>query len=88
MTAEFTSKVFEMPAPVNLAVAEVIADAYPTTLTVYADARAPWVKTVSNRKPFTLPGGFLADTYQVKVGTALDTTKVTLAESITELSQQ
>lgn len=86
MTAEFTSKVFRMPAPVNLAAAEVVADSYPCTLTLYADARAPWVRTVTSKAPFTLPGGYTADDYQIKVSTALDVTGIVLAETLDELA--
>lgn len=87
MTAEFTSKVFHMPAPLNLAVAEVIADQYPCTLTLYADSRAPWVRSVTSKKPFTLPAGYTADSYQIKLSTDKDITGVALAETLDELAR-
>ena len=87
MTAEFTSKVFRMPSPVNLAVAEVVADTYPCTLTLQADNRAPWVRSVTSKKPFTLPGGYTADDYQIKLSTTLDITGVVLAETLDELAR-
>jgi hypothetical protein len=87
MTAEFTSKVFRMPAPVNLAVAEVVADAYPCTMTLYADARTPWVRSVTSKKPFTLPAGYSADDYQIKISTDKDVTGIVLAETLDELSK-
>lgn len=86
MTASHTTKLFRMPRPLNLSVCEVVADEYPCTLTVYADNRTPWVKTVANKQAFTLPGG-LTDNYQFKVSTALDVTGIAFAETMEELAQ-
>lgn len=86
MTVTFKSKVFRMPHPTNLAWAEVIADTYPCTFTLYADARAAWVRSVTSNKPFPLPSGFLADTYQFEISTANDVTGVILAETLQEIA--
>lgn len=87
MTATHRSKLFRMPSPKNLAVAKVIADTYPCTFKLYADARAVWTRTVTNKEPFTLPGGFLAENYQVEVSTGTDITGVILAETLDELTE-
>lgn len=87
MTATFRSKVFRLQQPENLGFAEVIADVYPATFTLYADNRAPWSRTVNNKNPFMLPSGYLADDYQVEVSTATDVTGVTLATSLEEIRQ-
>jgi hypothetical protein len=69
-----------------MAVAEVIADTYPATFTLYADARAPWVKTVTKNGPFFLPSGYVADNYQIGIDTATDVTGVAVAETLDEIS--
>ena len=86
MTADFTSKVFRMQAPTNLSLGEVISTTYPVTLTVYPDALGPFVITVPDRQQFTLPGGFMADDYQVKVaGSGVE--GVVLTDTLSELAQ-
>lgn len=87
MTATFRSKVFRMPAPMNMAFAEVIADTYPATFKLLADARATWTRTVTSKKPFNLPSGYLADDYQIEVSTATDITGVVVAETLAEIAQ-
>lgn len=87
MTASFESKTYRQHAPLNMAVAEVIADTFPVTFTLYADARAPWVRSVTSKKPFTLPSGYLADDYRVRVDTGNDVTGLVIAETLDELAQ-
>lgn len=87
MTATVRSKVFRMPAPLNMAYAEVIADTYPATFKLLADARATWTKTVTSKKPFNLPSGYKADDYQIEVSTATDITGVVVAETLDEIAQ-
>lgn len=87
MTATFRSKVFRMPRPLNMAFAEVIADTYPATFKLLADARAPWTRTVTSKKAFNLPAGYLADDYQFEVSTTTDITGVVVAESLDEIAQ-
>ncbi len=87
MTATHRSKVFRMPAPLNMGFAEVIADTYPATFRLLADARATWTKTVTSKKPFNLPSGYLADDYQIEVSTITDITGVVVAETLGEIAQ-
>lgn len=86
MTASVKSKVFRLPAPTNLSVAKVIADAYPCTITLYADDRAPWVKTVTDKEPFWLPDGYTAENYQIQASTAFDITGIILSDNLQELT--
>ena len=86
MTATHKSKLFRLPAPTNLCVAKVIADNYPCTFNLYADARAPWVRTVMNKEPFWLPSGYLAENYQFEVSTAFDVTGGIVADNLDELT--
>lgn len=86
MTVSHTTKPFRMTRALNLSVCEVVADEFPCTLTVYADARTPWVKTVTSKEPFMLPDG-LTDLYQFKVSTALDVTGIPFAETMEELGK-
>jgi len=86
LTVTFKSKLFRMPAPLNMAVAKVIADTYPCTFTMYADARTPWVRTVTNKEPFFLPSGYVAENYQIEVSTTTDITGVIVADSLRELT--
>lgn len=87
MTATHRSKVFRVPAPMNLSVAKVIADDYPCTFTLLADDRAPWARTVTDEKPFWLPSGYLAENYQIEISTVHDVTGVLLADNLRELTQ-
>ena len=75
------------PAPLNMGFAEVIADTYPATFRLLADARATWTKTVTSKKPFNLPSGYLADDYQIEVSTTTDITGVVVAETLGEIAQ-
>jgi hypothetical protein len=86
MTVSFESKTFRQTRPLNMAVAEVIASTYPATFTLYADARAAWIKTVNGRNPFLLPSGYLADDYRIKIDTAYDVTGVVVAETLGEIA--
>lgn len=91
MTVTWKSKPYRMPAPVNLAVARVIADAFPVTLKLDASvrgaARPTWTKNVANGEPFTLPGGYLADYYQFEVSAATPVTGIVIAETLEELNR-
>lgn len=87
MTVTWRSKVFHMPAPQNLSVCKVIADTFPCTFTLYADARAPWTRTVTSQEPFFLPSGYLAESYQFEISTTGDVTGVVVADNLAELTQ-
>lgn len=86
MTATHRTKVFRLPSPVNLSIAKVIADSYPCTFTMYADARSAWTKTVTSKEPFWLPSGYLAENYQFEVSTANDVTGVIITDNLQDLT--
>lgn len=85
MTATFKSKEFRQQQPVCFSCAQVIADAYPLTVKVYADGALKHTQTVTSADAFRLPGGFLAQTWQVEITTTAAVQGVTLANSMSEL---
>lgn len=87
MTVRCKSKVFRAPAPVNMACAEVVADAYPVTLRVYADGVIQHTQTVTSRNPFFLPSGFLALDWQFELEAAGAVQGIAVATSMAELAQ-
>jgi hypothetical protein len=87
MTVRAVSKEFRVSYPVNFAVAEVVADAYPVTVKVYADGALRHTQTVASRAPFRLPAGFLALDWQLEVSGASPVQAVMLASSVQELAQ-
>lgn len=96
MTALHRSKVFRQPKPVNPGVAEIVADGYPVTFKLWAGTfgNAGWsagalklTRTVTNREPFKLPGGYLADDLQIEVAGQGPIVGVIVARSIEDLSE-
>lgn len=85
MAASFTTKVYRVSGR-NLCFCKVIADEFPCTVTLYADGRAPWVRTVTDGEPFWTPQGFMPELYKIKVATDLDVTGLVLADSIQEIN--
>jgi len=67
LTAKFTSKKFHQVAPRNFAWLKVVANAYPVTAKVYCDGVLKATRVVLNENPVTLPGGFLAEDFQIEV---------------------
>jgi hypothetical protein len=65
MTATFKSKKFQMPDPVNIGAIEVIAQAYPVTLSMWANGNLILnAVSVPSREPIRPPAGYQADQYQ------------------------
>lgn len=87
MTVKAKSKCFSFLAPTNLAVAVVVADAYPVTFKLHVDGVLKYTKTVTSRKPFRLPSGFLASDWQPEVESAGPIQVVALAHNVSELGQ-
>lgn len=81
-----------MKNPVNLGAAIVEADSYvDVEFKFYAEINSAMVLkktiTVADGEPFRLPGGFLANVFEVQL-TGTDTvTRVSLAESIWDLAE-
>lgn len=84
-TASFTSKQFLQTHPVVFGAAKVVASAYPVTLEVYANSTLKLTRSVPNRDGFTLPDGFTAEDWQVKVSGANNVQAVRLAPRLQDL---
>jgi hypothetical protein len=69
MAADFTSKQFLQVQPVTFGAAKVVARTYPVTLEVYAEGALKLTRSVASREGFTLPDGFMAEDWHVKVST-------------------
>jgi len=87
MTARAVSKVFRVPSHVNFGACEVVADAYPVTLKVWADGQLIHTQTVTSRYPFRLPSGFAALDWQFEVICTHAVQGVAMASTMQELSQ-
>lgn len=93
MTATAKSRVFLTPRPVNLGFMKVTASAFPCTVTITAkwfdtagtERTSTETRTVTSSAPITLKSGFLADRWQIEVGTAGAVQGVVLADSMQEL---
>jgi hypothetical protein len=85
MVASFKSKVHRAPNPTNFAVAQVVADAFPVTVKLYADGALKITKTVADGSPWNLPKDFLADDWQVEVSCAGAVQGVMLGETVDDL---
>ncbi len=75
------------PKLVNLGAALVEAESYDDlTFKLYADGTLKFTKTVTNGKPFRLPGGYLSNIYQVQLSGTDTVTGVSIAETIFDLA--
>ena len=86
-TAIWKSKLFTMPYPHNLGAAQVFASAYPVTLKLYADGVLQHTQSVASLRPFRLPGGYLADKYEIEVSGTATITAVMVSSTVAELGQ-
>lgn len=87
MTVRARSKVFKAPSHVNFGACEVVADAYPVTLKVWADDVQVHTQTVTSRYPFRLPSGFAALDWQMEASGTQPVQGVVLASTMQELAQ-
>lgn len=86
MTASFTSKRFLQPFPVIYGAAKVLASEYPVTLEVYANNALKLTRSVPDRNGFTLPDGFTAEEWHVRVQSSASSVPVVrLARRIQDL---
>ena len=84
-TMTWKSKLNLLPYPVNMGIAQVFAAAYPVTFKLYADGTLKHTETVASRSPFRLPGGYLADRYEVELSGVNAITAAYVAETAGEL---
>lgn len=88
-SATFLSKVFHQPAPiVGFAWMEVIADAYPVAVTLYADGVPVYSGSAASSDGIRLPGGYYASDFQVKIVTSNPVLVVNFAHSAEELAKE
>ena len=87
-TVTFKSKLFRCPKPVvGFACAQVVADNYPVTFKLYADAVLKHTQVVASDQPFRLPGGYYGTDFQILVETTGAIQAVAVAHSMRELAQ-
>ncbi len=87
MAVTWLSKVFTTPAPINPAVAKVVAEAYPVTFKLYAAGVLKFTKTVANDKAFSLPAGYKADVFEIELTTQHAVKGFAVAETIRQLQE-
>ena len=85
LTFTWRSKTYRMPFPINIAVGQVVADAYPVTLKVYADGQLKTTKTVLDNNVFRLKGGFRAMDWEMELVGNSKITQATIASSVEEV---
>lgn len=84
----FRSRLFRTPRPIPApSCAQVIADAYPVLLTVYADGLTVFEEDVTSTEPVRLPGGYHAQEFQLEVSSPAPVQSVAMAHSFDELGQ-
>lgn len=86
-TMTWRGKVNQLPYPVNMGAAQVFADGYPVTFKLYADGVLKHTEEVVGRAAFRLPGGYLADRYEVEFSGVNAITSFSLVESAQELKR-
>lgn len=78
----------DLPRPACFGVAQVKAQDYPCTYSLYADGVLRHTQAVTNSKPFRLPGGYRCEKVENEVsGSAGEIEMVLLAETVSELRQ-
>ena len=86
LTASFDSRTERLSRPESMAWGQVVASAYPVTLSVWSDGVAVVsALSVANGKPFRLPRGFRGSEWKIRIATAGAVQAVALAGSIQEL---
>ena len=66
-TYKWKSKVFYSPKPQNMAAAQIFGDQSPATpliFRMYCDGVLQYETNIEDERPFRLPGGFLAETFE------------------------
>lgn len=88
MTGSFTSKVYRLPKPERFRWAQVVADTYPASVTVYAGGGTLLLsRSVPDGKPFRLPSSNRHYDWQVRTQGATRQVSVLLAGTIQEIQE-
>jgi hypothetical protein len=87
LTYKWKSKSFQHPNYVNFAWGQVLANAYPVTLNIYANnsGTAVATKTVTSTSPFRLPSGFKAKYWELELVGSTSVLEVIVAENLEEI---
>lgn len=85
MVYTWMSKIFRLPNATPFSCASIDAEAYPVTLSIYADGE--WVAThvATDNRAFRLPGGFRSQDWQFKLESSFAVTRFRVAHSMVEL---
>lgn len=86
-TYTWRSRKHEAPHPASFGWGQVLAQAYPVTLRVYADGDLIHTEAVSSNAPFRLPGGRLAKYWELELIGTSTVTAAYLAQGIDELRE-
>ncbi len=88
LTLQRKGKRHDLPRPACLSVAQVRATEYPLEYKLYADGDLKHTQTVTDGKPFRLPGGYRSDKIEQEIsGSAGEIEVVLAAETMSELRQ-
>lgn len=79
------SRKYTEPRLSNMSVGKVIADAYPVTLKLYGDGVLRATKTVADNNEFSLPGGYVARTWELQLEGSNKVRRAAVAETAEEL---
>jgi hypothetical protein len=85
LTYRWRSKMFRFGSPINLCFGQVLADAYPVTMRVYADGQLRQTKTVSSAGVFRLLSGFRAANWQFELEGSARVTQALISTSVGEI---
>jgi len=81
------SREYQLPLPGNFGLVQVVAEAYPVTVTVYADGEQKAQYSVGSARALRLPGGFRARTWELSLEGTNRVLSAHLAQSAQELQQ-
>lgn len=87
-TYTWRSRIHEAPAEVNFAWGQVVGEAYPVTIKLYADGVLKYTLAVASTNPFRLPSGFVATDWEIELIGTNKVTAVYLAQGIDELKAE
>lgn len=85
LTATFKSGLKRVARECNPGVVQVIADTYPVQFTLWGDGTQRHTVAIANRNPHRLPGGYMAQDFQVQVSGTTAVQGVLVAEDAQDL---
>lgn len=87
LTATFRTGIKTHQTETNPGAAMVVADSYPVTFKLYADGVLRHTATINNDDPIRLPGGYIAQYFQVEVSCVGPLQVVLVAEDIADMTR-